>query len=378
MLRKIISSNDSTDWSKGVVRPSMKSIWPLFLTFHLLIGIIGLIANISMFCDIIRTRLYRNNTGSYLLNLVINNILVLAVQLPMNFLILLFENWVFGEAMCYAAAIIPYLLIHSSMLTFILMSVDRYRSIAHPNKRQLNVLVCLITIWISAICAATPVVTYIHYRDLNGLTNKLANNGLCWSTGDDYSKIVFVTIFTLPALVIALILVKTASELKTKSELCKLYQTTLRSLDDKGKAIDTMHSDVDSSAGEDLNEKYKEQKWVEKEKTTQKYLTIMTCLWVACWVPMKIFTSISTNTIETADNVLMFDLALMILLPISALSSITTPLCFKLMRLKLASKFDNSYEADGRLEDHDHKSLMCASSLKIHDPFSTLDVSQFI
>ncbi|XP_067932752.1 neuromedin-B receptor-like [Watersipora subatra] len=337
MLQKIVGTNTSVDWTKGVVRPSMENTWPLFLSIHLLVIVIGVAASFSMLKDVILLRLYTNSTAIYLLNLLINNLLVLVVQLPVNFVMMLYENWVFGKAMCYIGAITPYLLVHCAMLTFILMSVDRYRSIAHPSKEQINVFVCLVTIWISSICVSAPVVAYMHYRDLGHLDKKLRNNGLCWSTADEYSKVIFVTIFTLPSVAIALILVKTTAELKTKRELCKLH--TRQTEECRQKHVSTIiASDADSSTGEDLEENYKEREWVEGEMKTQRYLTMMIGLWIICWLPIKIFKTVNTNTMETKDNVFMFDVAPMVLLPISALSTITTPLCFKLMHRKVVPK----------------------------------------
>lgn len=376
MVRKILVSNESIDWTVGVVRPSLKGTWPIFLAIHLIVAVIGLFGSISMLADIICTRLYKNNTGAYLLNLVINNLLVLLVQMPLNFFIMLYENWVIGEVMCYVSAIVPYLLLQCSLLTFIFMSVDRYRSIAHPSKKQLNVYMCLITVWITSACAAAPMVTYMHYIHVGHLESRLENNGLCWTTGDDYSKIVLVTVFTGTAVVLALILVKTSAELKTKSAMSKLHERQ-SNLQEKCTDNIQLDSDVDSCAGEDLNEKYKQHEWIEGEKTTQRFLTIMTCLWMICWLPMKIFGTITTNTVETAENEMMFDVAPMILLPISALSSITTPVCFVLMKKKTLMQSKRGEESEDRGEEYDNKSLMYSSSLKMHDQFASLDTRQY-
>lgn len=376
MIKKALTSNESVDWTSGVIRSTFQDTWPLFLTLHLLVGVVGLIASIYILFVVIYNKLHKNNTGSYLINIIVNNMLILTMQLPINFLVGLYENWTFGVAMCYMSAVVPYILVHSSMLTFIIMSIDRYRSISHPGKRQLNVLVCLITIWISSICAAMPIVTYIHYRDIHYLNPRVRNNGLCWSTGDDYTNIVFVTIFTLPAVVIALILVKTSAELKTKEELCKLHAQLHKTKKD---TITDISVDVNSLTGEDVSEKYKDKQWIEKEKKTQKYLTAMTCLWVVFWFPMKIFGIVTTNTVETVQNAEMFDVAQMILLPLSTLSTITTPICMLLLKRSLHKAKDRPYK-QVKDDGYDTESVMCYNDFvtKMQEEYQQKEVTSMV
>ncbi|KAF6040116.1 hypothetical protein EB796_001589 [Bugula neritina] len=277
----------------------------------------------------------------------------------MNFLVMVYRNWIFGVMTCYMSAVVPYIMLHCSMLTFIIMAADRYRSIAHPTKRQLNVSLCLVTVWVSSVCAAMPSVTYIHYRDVHHLHSKLHNNGLCWSTGDEYSKVIFVTIFTLPAVIIAFLLVKTSAELKTKEALCKLHN----SQSNRNMGSDSL--DEDSITAAEINVKCKDKRVIEKEKTTQKYLTLTMGLWITCWIPMKIFGVISSNTTETIDNAQMLDIVQMILLPISAMCTLTTPICFVLMKQSLKKKDLALRQARHHEISDDSKSLSwCRSNSK--------------
>lgn len=291
----------------------------------------------------------------------------------MNFIIMIYENWVFGMMLCYFSSILPYILVHSSMFNFILMAVDRYRSIAHPNKRQLNIAASLLTIWLFSICAALPVVAYIHFRDIGGVDTRLANNGFCWSTGDDYGRVVFVTIFTVPIVLVVFILLKIAAELKMKEELYKANSRNHQGSVD----TDTTNSfvdddDLDSLDGTVMDQKnLKNKAMIEKEKVTQKYLTMMTALWILCWVPIKVFSVVNANTVETEENTESLDIAHMILRPISAISTITTPICFILMRRSIKRKplipsrksESNNYDLSSSQSTHAKSSLA-------HEPFS--------
>lgn len=333
-LKKALTHNGTIDWTKGVVRPSLQNIWPLFLSIHLLLGISGAASSICMCRDMFYTRLHKNSTGVHLINLLVINSLMLCIVLPLNFLVMLYENWIFGMLMCYFVSIAPYILVHSAMFNFILMAIDRYRAIAHPNKRQLNTVASLVTIWVFSVCAAMPVITYIHYRDIGHIDIRLKNNGFCWSTGDDYGRIVFITIFTIPVVLIVFILMKTAAELKMKQEICKANKNLRQrpcSFNAENSEI-FLEDDDDSIDGDIYDQRaIKNKIWIKKEKTTQKYLTTMTALWVSCWVPIKIFSDVSSNTAETEENAALFDIAHMILLPMAAVSTITTPVCFIMM-----------------------------------------------
>lgn len=331
---RIVLTDNTTDYTKPVIRPSLMSIWPLFLSIHLLIWMCGLVSSLCMCVEMYFTRLHKNNTGIYLINLLVINFIILCVELPLNFILMVYENWVYGMMMCYFSSVLPYILVHSSMFNFILMAVDRYRSIAHPNKRQLNIVASVLTIWLFSICAAMPVIPYVHFEDISHFDIRLDNNGLCWSTADNYCKIVFVTIFTMPTVLIVFILMKISAELKLKEELCKTGSRNPQgsiSTEKTNSFVDV--DDLDSLDGMEIDQKNQRNKaMVEKEKVTQKYLTMMTALWILCWVPMKVFSAVNSHTNETEENTATIDIAHMIFLPISAISTITTPVCFMIMR----------------------------------------------
>jgi len=52
------------------------------------------------------------------------------------------------------------------MLTFLLMAVDRYKHLKHPNKMRLPPWACTIGCWIVAFCIVLPYPVYTAYLDL--------------------------------------------------------------------------------------------------------------------------------------------------------------------------------------------------------------------
>lgn len=53
--------------------------------------------------------------------------------------------------------------LHSIMLTFVLLSIDRYRAIAYPMKPRLPAGLCTLAAWILSICAVLPFVFYMKF-----------------------------------------------------------------------------------------------------------------------------------------------------------------------------------------------------------------------
>jgi hypothetical protein len=56
--------------------------------------------------------------------------------------------------------------LHVTMLTFLLIAVDRYRLILDPRKPRLPSFVCAAGTWLLAICIVLPYPIYTTYLDL--------------------------------------------------------------------------------------------------------------------------------------------------------------------------------------------------------------------
>ncbi|KAF6198901.1 hypothetical protein GE061_006924 [Apolygus lucorum] len=93
--------NDTVDFRKAHLRPSVATIYPLFVFMYALLVSSGLVANFAMVVSIVKDKLYRDQTYCYLINLAIANVLVCLVVLPISLTILLIQNWIFGSFLCY-------------------------------------------------------------------------------------------------------------------------------------------------------------------------------------------------------------------------------------------------------------------------------------
>jgi len=227
-----------TDWTQGVMKAVFRKTWPLFITIHLVLGIAGLFVSGCMTIDLYYSRLHRTSTGKYLCNIIVFNVLTVVIELPLHCIIMLYENWLWGMMVCFISAVLPYMLVHGTILSFLALTIDRYWSITHPSKRQINPTLCLLLIWVSAMCFSMPMVTFMQYEDISHFNARWANNGLCWSTGTKYNSIIFISIFALPVGLVVLILLKTSSELKTKEALYKVHELYNRARPPDADSID--------------------------------------------------------------------------------------------------------------------------------------------
>ena len=55
---------------------------------------------------------------------------------------------------------------HVSMLSFLLIAVDRYRFMLDPMKPRMPAFVCALGSWLLAVCIVLPYPIYITYLDL--------------------------------------------------------------------------------------------------------------------------------------------------------------------------------------------------------------------
>lgn len=93
--------NDTVDFSRPHLRPSVATIYPLFVFLYALLVTSGVVANMAMIGSIMKDKLYRDQTYCYLINLALANIVECIFVLPISLTILLVQNWIFGSFLCY-------------------------------------------------------------------------------------------------------------------------------------------------------------------------------------------------------------------------------------------------------------------------------------
>lgn len=56
--------------------------------------------------------------------------------------------------------------IHATMVTLVVVSVDRYRRIVYPHKARLPPFIAVLGVWITSVCVVLPYAIYMNYIDL--------------------------------------------------------------------------------------------------------------------------------------------------------------------------------------------------------------------
>lgn len=93
--------NDTVDFSRPHLRPSIIKIYPLFVFMYAALIITGTLTNFAMVYHIVKYRLYRDPTYAFLINMAIADVIKCVFVLPISLTVLLVQNWVFGKFLCF-------------------------------------------------------------------------------------------------------------------------------------------------------------------------------------------------------------------------------------------------------------------------------------
>ncbi|RZF45146.1 hypothetical protein LSTR_LSTR015720 [Laodelphax striatellus] len=100
--------NDTRDYSRPHLRPSVARIYPAFVALYALLVIGGATANLALVFSVFRDRLYKDQTCVYLVNLALADLVKCMFVLPISLTVLLVQNWVFGSFLCYFLPMIQF------------------------------------------------------------------------------------------------------------------------------------------------------------------------------------------------------------------------------------------------------------------------------
>lgn len=93
--------NETRDYRAPVLKPIVRSVYPLFVLQYGLLMLVGVVANVLVGYHIMRSKLYRDVTHALVLNLVLSHCVQCLVVVPMTLTVMLFQNWVLGRFLCY-------------------------------------------------------------------------------------------------------------------------------------------------------------------------------------------------------------------------------------------------------------------------------------
>lgn len=93
--------NGSRDHRAPVLKSIVRNTYPIFVLQYGLLMVVGAVVNVLIGYHVMRTKLYRDVTHGFVLNLVLSHCVQCFVVVPMTLTVLLVQNWVLGQFLCY-------------------------------------------------------------------------------------------------------------------------------------------------------------------------------------------------------------------------------------------------------------------------------------
>lgn len=341
---KDTNETDHVDFRKPHVRPSLRYVYPMFMFLHALIGIAGFIGNVGILFIIGKHRLYRDQTFFYFGNIAFADIIKCIIVLPITLANLLIHNWIFGSFLCFFLPMIQCFPIHASMLSYLMIAIDRYRFIVTPFKTRTPAGLCIIGVWVAAVCVVLPYAVYIKFIDLGAILGpRFEGVGICYVNQErnieEYIRAMFVTLYAMPLAVIGFLCVKVSAELKILENrpLYSVHYTTNTSAShvswteqngNSRRESSTESNDNKSKHADSENQECDDDIDVYKERRTQSYIITMVTLFAMLWCPLNILILVQYFVHENGDNTGHFDITYITFTWFGFLSTCTNPVLY--------------------------------------------------
>ncbi|XP_033757143.1 prolactin-releasing peptide receptor-like [Pecten maximus] len=368
LILKWLHDNNSTegvDFTQPHVRRSLRYVYPLFMFLHAAVGIFGLVGNIAILIVIGKRGLYKDQTFFFLGNIAFSDLIKCMFVLPVTLSNLLIGNWVFGSFLCFFLPMMQCFPIHSTMLTYLMIAIDRYRLIVTPFKARAPAGLCIIGVWVAAVCLVLPFAVYLRYIDLGSiLGDRFEGVGICYVNQErhieEYIRAMFVTLYAMPLAVIGFLCVKVSAELKSletvtisvhfsaPSEMCthseQSYNSRIRwaDPDTESSRCDTDAPSSESRSPKDYTDGATQDSDddldLAKEKRTQNYLIAMVTLFAICWCPLNILILVQFFVHENGNNTGHFDITYTTFTVFGFLSTCINPVLFASWRMSNSTK----------------------------------------
>lgn len=137
---------------------------PLTIALVVAYGIVfllGLLGNVLVFFTVARYRTMRTMTYLFLVNLAVGDIMVVLVCMPLTLGYTVYRVWVYGDVLCRLAPFVQGLSVSVSVLTLLVVSIDRYYKIYHPVKARVifhgrRVRAIVVAVWVTSALLMLP------------------------------------------------------------------------------------------------------------------------------------------------------------------------------------------------------------------------------
>lgn len=183
-----------------------KYMYGAVTTIVVLIMVGALICNILVAVVIARkVQLYSNSSNKFVFNLSIANSVLAVLVLPFVIVSVVKRRWIFGEVWCQASGFITILLSTDSLLTAMILSIDRYHCIVNPliyplRMSSVKTKVLIVYTWLQSLFTAIlPLIGWGKY----GYQRRKFSCTVQWGSAvsEGYTKLFATSTFILPFIV---------------------------------------------------------------------------------------------------------------------------------------------------------------------------------
>lgn len=134
--------------------------YPLYSTIFSIVFVVGLITNVVAIYIFTCSLKLRNETTTYMMNLVVSDLLFV-FTLPLRVFYFINQHWPFGSMLCKVSVSLFYTNMYGSMLFLTCISVDRFLAIVHPLRSRTlrtkrNAKIVCIAVWVLVLSGSLP------------------------------------------------------------------------------------------------------------------------------------------------------------------------------------------------------------------------------
>ncbi|KAM9789076.1 lysophosphatidic acid receptor 6-like [Neosynchiropus ocellatus] len=161
--------------------------YPLYSTVFTLVFVVGFIFNAVAVYIFGWTLKLRNETTTYMINLVVSDSLFV-LSLPFRIVYFIKREWLFGDALCKISVTLFYTNMYGSILFLTCISVDRFLAIVHPFRSQRirtkrNAKLACCAVWLIILSGSIPTGLF-----LDTTSDKNKNDSTKHYCFENYSK----------------------------------------------------------------------------------------------------------------------------------------------------------------------------------------------
>nr|XP_016930815.1 uncharacterized protein LOC108010457 isoform X2 [Drosophila suzukii] len=339
-------SNETVDMERlsgPILKSSIKSVYWLFLIQYAALALLGVILNVIIVVYIMYHRLYKDVTHAFIINLALCHFVQCALVLPVSLMVMLIQNWIFGQFLCFFLPMLQDIPLHVAMISHILIAWDRMRWLNDPLKGRLPGFVCCCATWLTGMVIALPYPIYTIYVELGDYMPQLSGIGLCvvnlMDDMQEYTRGLFLLMYCGPAILLSYLYIRTSQELRPPDGpfAVMMYEhradVRIRQRNSSTSSVEPRQlsgggvAGLSNGGGSSARsyDLYSAELDVHREKRKQRNFGSMAATQVVCMCPLMILRFARLSLEETYENAKHFDFTYLMFVWVAFLPTVIFP-----------------------------------------------------